>query len=162
MSAISSPAAHPAAISWAEARALAPDVFAAFSAVSAGVAKSGLDPLLVELVKIRASQMNGCAFCLQMHLAMARAAGESEERMHLVSVWRDAPVFTSRERAALAWTEATCRLTEAGADPAARAAALKVFTPQELVNLAASVALINAYNRIAGPLGFEPQVSTRA
>lgn len=120
------------------------------------ISTQGVDKGLVELVKIRASQVNGCAYCVQLHLNWARKAGLSQGRLDRVAVWRDAPDFTQQERAALAWTEA---LT----DPAchheigsARQGLEAVFTQEQVLRLTVAVATINAWNRIAGPLGFSP------
>jgi AhpD family alkylhydroperoxidase len=84
----------------------APDAMKSIAALEAYVQASGLEPSLIELVKTRASQINGCAFCLHMHTRDARARGESEERLYLLDAWRESPLYTERERAALAWTEA--------------------------------------------------------
>src|ERR1700733_13474184 len=85
---------------------------AALISISTAVKDSGLDPKLVELVKIRASQINGCAFCLNMHVVEAREGGESDARMHVLAAWHESPYFTPRERAALAWTEALTRIEQ--------------------------------------------------
>jgi AhpD family alkylhydroperoxidase len=118
----------------------------------AHIEASGLEYSLIELVKMRASQINGCAFCLHMHSRDARAAGESEERLHLLSAWRESSLYTDRERAALAWTEAVTLLSETGA-PDADFEALKAhFTDAEIVNLTLAIAMINTWNRLAVPL----------
>ncbi len=111
-----------------------------------------LDQTLVHLVEIRASQINGCAHCLNMHTKAARAAGETEQRLHVLAGWRDAPLFTDRERAALGWTETLTRLSEAHPDAEARAAIQKHFTEEEQVNLTLMINVINGWNRIV--LGF--------
>ena len=89
-----------------------PETTGALRAIGQAVRQSGLEPMLIELVKVRASQINGCAFCLNMHIGEAQKLGEAPERLHLLCVWREAPVFTDRERAALAWTEALTLVTE--------------------------------------------------
>jgi len=89
-----------------------PEAYAAMRGLQKYVNESGLDHRLLELVKLRASQINGCAFCIAMHVADARKLGEHDDRIHLLSVWREAPIFAARERAALAWTEALTKLTD--------------------------------------------------
>ena len=113
---------------------------------------SSLEPLLVDLVKMRASQINGCAFCLHMHSKDARAQGEREERLHLLDAWDESSYYTPRERAALGWTEALTRIVESRAPDAAYAAAAEHFTPEELVQLSLLITNINAWNRLA--IGF--------
>ena len=113
---------------------------------------AGLDPVLVHLVEVRSSQINGCAHCLNMHTKAARAAGETEQRLYLVAAWREAPVFTDRERAALGWTEALTRLSEGHTHAEATAAVKAQFTEQEQVNLTLMINIINGWNRIV--LGF--------
>ena len=95
--------------------AAAPQAMKAWLEYGQSVAKLGLEASLMELVKIRASQINGCAFCLDMHAAAARKAGETEQRLYLLDAWRDSPLYSDRERAALAWTEALTRLADKGA-----------------------------------------------
>ena len=113
---------------------------------------SALDQTLVHLVEIRASQINGCAHCLNMHTKAARAAGETEQRLHVLAGWRDAPLFTDRERAALGWTETLTRLSQSHPDAEARAALKAQFTEEEQVNLTLMINVINGWNRIV--LGF--------
>lgn len=110
--------------------------------------ESGLDPILLELVRIRASQLNGCAFCLDMHTKDARARGEAEQRLHLLAAWRDAPCFTARERAALAWCENVTNIADDGVPDDVYEAAATEFTPTELVSLTFAVIAINAWNRL--------------
>lgn len=109
----------------------------------------GLEFSLIELVKTRASQLNGCAFCLHMHTTDARRAGETELRLHLLNAWHEAPVYSDRERAALAWTEALTRVADSRAPDADYARASDHFTAAELVNLTLLIAVINSWNRIA-------------
>jgi AhpD family alkylhydroperoxidase len=116
------------------------------------VDKCGLEHALLELVKMRASQINGCAFCLKMHSSDARKAGESEERLYLLDAWEEAPVYSPRERAALAWTEALTRITQGHAPDAVYAEARRHFSEAELVNLTLAIVAINGWNRIA--IGF--------
>jgi AhpD family alkylhydroperoxidase len=117
---------------------------------------SGMEPKLRELVKLRASQINGCAYCVDMHTKDARAIGEDEQRLHLVAVWREAPVFTTRERAALAWTEALTLLSETGAPDDVYDAMANEFDPAEQVALTLAIVAINGWNRLA--VGFRQPV----
>lgn len=121
-------------------------------ALEAHIRTCGLDHALVELVKTRASQINGCAFCLHMHTRDARAAGETEARLHLLGAWRESPLYTPRERAALAWTEALTLVAESHAPDADYEAARALFTAEEMVNLTLLIGTINSWNRIA--IGF--------
>ncbi|MGH8060671.1 MAG: carboxymuconolactone decarboxylase family protein [Pseudoxanthomonas sp.] len=114
---------------------------------------SGLEPGLVELVNIRASQINGCANCLNMHTVFAREDGESEQRLHLLAAWREAPCYTDRERAALGWTEALTRLSEGHTHESAYAALKAEFSDEEQVNLSLLINVINGYNRLAVGFG---------
>ena len=116
------------------------------------VRDSGLEHSLIELVKIRASQINGCAYCLHMHTKDARAAGESEERIYLLDGWRESPFYTDRERAALGWTDALTRIADTHAPDADYAALSEHFTQEEQVNLTLLISAINSWNRIA--IGF--------
>lgn len=108
-----------------------------------------LEPSLVHLVHIRSSQINGCVHCINMHTKEARAAGESEQRIYLLSAWREAPCYTDRERAALGWTEALTRLSEGHTQEAAYAALKTHFTEEEQVLLTLAINVINGWNRIA-------------
>lgn len=120
------------------------------------ISAQDLDKELVELVKARASQINGCAYCLQLHLNWARKAGVPQSRLDRLAVWRDAPDFTDRERAALAWTEALTDLSRRDELESARQALVGAFSAEQLLRLTVAIAVINAWNRIAGPLGFTP------
>ncbi|MYR92358.1 MULTISPECIES: carboxymuconolactone decarboxylase family protein [unclassified Streptomyces] len=127
----------------------APRVFRAVIGLDAA-AREDLDPTLVELVQIRSSHLNHCAYCLHMHTTDARKAGESEERLHMVAVWREAPhFFTEREQAALALTDAVTRIGDAGVPDAIYARAADHFAEQELAQLLALILTINTWNRIA-------------
>ncbi|HEY3857781.1 MAG TPA: carboxymuconolactone decarboxylase family protein [Verrucomicrobiae bacterium] len=110
---------------------------------------SGLEPSLVELVKMRSSQINGCAFCLDMHSKDARARGETEQRLYCLPAWRETPFYTDRERAALAWTEAVTLITEGHVPDDAFEEARKQFSEVELANLTLAVVTINGWNRFA-------------
>src|SRR3982751_3777171 len=107
------------------------------------VEESGLEQQLLELVKTRVSQINGCAFCIDMHTKDARAAGESEQRLYALSAWRETPFFTERERAALAWTEAVTLVSQDHVPDAVYQEALQRFSEEELVNLTMAVVTIN-------------------
>lgn len=124
-----------------------------------------LEPLLVELVKIRASQLNGCAHCLEMHTKDARALGESDDRMHLVAAWREAPDFSDRERAALEWCESLTLVSQTGAPDSAYEQVAAVFTPEEIVALTLAIVAINGWNRFAVGLrsevgGYTPRTTS--
>jgi AhpD family alkylhydroperoxidase len=111
---------------------------------------SGLEASLLELVKMRASQINGCAYCLDMHSKDARAAGETEQRLYLLDAWREAgALYTERERAALAWTEALTEIASAGVSAELRESARREFTDRELVDLTIGVIAINGWNRLS-------------
>jgi AhpD family alkylhydroperoxidase len=132
--------------------AAAPELMKKWAATSAAVASS-LEPTLVRLVEIRASQINGCANCINMHTAEARAKGETEQRIYLLSAWRDAPCYTARERAALGWTEALTRLCEGHAHESAYEALETEFTEEEQVKLTLMINVINGWNRISVGFG---------
>jgi AhpD family alkylhydroperoxidase len=112
------------------------------------VARSGLEHSLLDLVTMRASQINGCAACLDMHFKHARARGESEQRLYLLNAWRESPFYNARERAALAWTEAVTLLAEEHVPDAVYEEVRQSFSDDELVNLTMAVAAINSYNRL--------------
>jgi AhpD family alkylhydroperoxidase len=138
-----------ARIDYAKLQTLIAPTTAALIAISTAIAKSGLDPKLVELVKIRASQINGCAFCLNMHVVEARQGGESDARMHVLAAWHESPYFTARERAALAWTEALTRIEQSHVPDEVFAEASAEFDEAELAQLTSAIVTINAWNRIA-------------
>jgi AhpD family alkylhydroperoxidase len=112
---------------------------------------STLEHPLRHLIKVRASQLNGCAYCIDMHTKDARAAGETEQRLYALNAWRDAPFYTARERAALAWTDAATRIGDHGVPDDVYDAAREVFSEDETVVLALAVAEINGWNRIVRP-----------
>ena len=119
---------------------------------------SGLEHSLLELVKMRASQINGCAYCIDMHTKDARAAGESEQRLYLLDAWREAPFYSERERAALEWTEAVTLIAEDHVPDAVFEAVSAHFTEEELVNLTLAVVSINGWNRIC--ISFRAEVGS--
>ncbi len=134
---------------------------AALVAMTEAVSNSGLEHDLIELIKIRASQINGCAFCVQMHTSDARKMNASQDKLTLLPVWREAQIFSERERAALAWTEnLTLIANHHGVSDEVYNDALTVFSDAELAHLTAAVIMINAWNRIAIPYRFTPQVAT--
>ena len=134
----------------------APDVYAGLSALTKAVDAFGLDKGLTELVKLRASQINGCAFCLKFHLGVARKAGVPQDKLDLLAAWRDAPLFSARERAALAYAEELTQLDAEAASDAAWTALRAEFSEDEAVFLTVTVAGINAWNRIGIALRFAP------
>ncbi|HZR11424.1 MAG TPA: carboxymuconolactone decarboxylase family protein [Myxococcales bacterium] len=128
---------------------VAPDAYRAMIALEDYVHSTGLELALLELVKIRASYLNGCAFCIDMHTKDARAEGETEQRIYAVPVWRETPFFTPRERAALAWTEAVTELGRDGVPDDVYAEARAHFEEAELVRLTMAVVVINGWNRLS-------------
>ena len=138
----------------------APAAIAAVKALSDHVESSGFEPGLLELVKTRASQINGCAFCIHMHTRDARARGETEERLYLLDAWRESPLYTPRERGALAWTEALTEIARTHAPDEVYAEAREHFTEKELVELTVAIGMINVWNRIA--IGFRAVHPLRA
>ena len=109
----------------------------------------GVDQQLLELIKLRASQINGCAYCIDMHTKKLRAAGESEQRLYLLSAWEEAPLYTPRERAALAWTEAVTLIADSHAPEAVYDEVRKHFNDEELANLTLAICAINSANRMS-------------
>jgi AhpD family alkylhydroperoxidase len=135
---------------------LAPKAYAAMSRLSREAHAPGLEPALLELVKLRASQINGCAFCLDMHAKDAIALGESETRLLLLPAWREASCYSDRERAALELTEVVTRLAAAGVPDEVWERAAKLFPPEELAGVLWAATAINAWNRIAITTRMEP------
>lgn len=127
---------------------LAPESIKAMTALEASLAASTLEPALRELVKMRASQINACAFCLHMHATKARADGESEMRIYLLNAWRESTLYTARERAALAWTEALTLVAATGAPDADYEGIKAEFTEAEQVQLTLLIGAINTWNRL--------------
>ena len=133
-----------------------PDGFKAMRQLQAHVDNCGLEHPLLELVKMRASQLNGCAYCLDMHSKDARARGESEQRLHVLAAWREAPFYSARERAALAWCEALTVLPQTGAPDDVYAQVREQFAEHEIVALTLAIVAINGWNRFA--VGFRSPV----
>jgi AhpD family alkylhydroperoxidase len=135
--------------------AVAPNALKVMLEFSQKVSELGLEKTLQELVKIRASQLNGCAFCIHMHTRDARANGETEERIYLLDGWRESSLYTERERAALGWTEALTLVSQTHAPDEDYAALVPHFTEEEIVKLTLLIGMINTWNRIA--VGFRSQ-----
>jgi AhpD family alkylhydroperoxidase len=134
----------------------APDAYKAIKALDTYVVReSGLDKRLIHLIKLRASQINGCAYCVDMHSKEARHDGLSEQWINLVCVWRESPVFDARERAVLAWTDAVTNLAQTGAPDDAYEGLRAHFSEAEIVKITTAIGLINLWNRIA--VGFRAQ-----
>ena len=138
-----------------------PEVYSAMMALERQVQSSGLEDSLLDLVKLRASQINGCAFCIDMHAKDARARGETEQRLYELDAWREAPFYTERERAALAWTEAVTLVTVGHVPDQIYDEARMQFSDAELVNLSLAIVAINGWNRLgiafrAVPRGYSP------
>ena len=138
-----------ARIDYAKLQTLIGSTTSALISISAAVKKSGLDPKIIELVKVRASQINGCAFCLNMHVVEAREAGETDARLHVLAAWHESPYFTQCERAALAWTEALTLVADSHVPDEVFAEASTEFDEAELAQLTSAIVTINAWNRIA-------------
>ena len=132
--------------------AVAPQMIEAMRELEVRVSGSGLERSLINLVKMRASQINGCAFCLHMHSRDARAHGETEERLYLLNAWRESPLYTPRERAALAWTEALTLIAQTHAPDHDYEMLAQHFSGEEQVKLTLAIGTINVWNRIA--IGF--------
>lgn len=126
-----------------------PDAMKALVALEAAMMKLDIDPQLADLVKLRASLINGCAYCVDLHAADLRKKGASERYVHAVAVWREAPFFSDKERAALAWTESVTRVEQTHVPDADYEAACKEFSGPELVNLTVAIGLINLWNRLS-------------
>ena len=127
----------------------APEAYQAMMKLEQAIAASGLEHSLLELLRTRVSQINGCAYCLHMHTTDARKAGESEMRLYLLSAWRESSAFSDRERAALGWAEALTLVSQTGAPDADHAALKAQFSETEQVNLTFAVGSINTWNRLA-------------
>ncbi|MGZ6366928.1 MAG: carboxymuconolactone decarboxylase family protein, partial [Ktedonobacteraceae bacterium] len=136
----------------------APRGYRAMAALQDYVDDCGLEPLLLELVKMRASQINGCAYCIDMHSKDARAMGESEQRLYELSAWRETPFYTERERAALLWTEELTLISQSHVPDAIYNEVRQHFSEEELVNLTLAIVAINGWNRLA--ISFRSQPGT--
>ena len=136
-------------------QAQAPEAYNAVLALGQIAAKAGLDKQLLELIKLRASQINGCAFCVQYHILQSESLGVSVDKLNLVAVWREAPQFSPRERAALAWTEALTFLPD-GVSDEVHAEASREFSEVELMYLTSAIASINVWNRFGAAYRWTP------
>jgi AhpD family alkylhydroperoxidase len=137
---------------------LVPEGYQAMGALAQFVNNCGLEKSLLELVKLRASQINGCAFCIAMHATDARKQGESEHRIYLLNAWRDASIYSTRERAALAWTEALTLIAVDHVPDDVYAAARAEFSEAELVKLSWAICAINSWNRMCGAFSKTPVI----
>ena len=137
---------------------IAPESSNAMMALQGTVNKCGLEPVILELVKLRASQLNGCAFCIAMHTRDALKHGISQERMHLLNAWRETPLYSEREQAALAWTEALTFITQEHASDEVYQQVRKQFNDKEVGALTFAVTVINAWNRLAISMRTPPQL----
>ena len=126
-----------------------PEAYRAMAGLERFVRESGIEHSLLHLIKMRASQMNGCAYCIDMHSKDARAAGETEQRLYALDAWRETPFYTPRERAALAWTEALTNVQDGHVPDAVYEEARAEFSEEELMNLTMAVVAINGWKRIA-------------
>ena len=142
-------------------QALAPDAYEIVASLGRVASKAGIDGALLELVKLRASQINGCAFCVQFHILQAEGLGIPADKLNLVVVWREAPLFSSRERAALAWTEALTRLDGCVSDEVYAQASAE-FSETELLYLTSAVASINVWNRFGVAYRWTPPARQKA
>jgi AhpD family alkylhydroperoxidase len=143
-------------------RTAAPQAYAALSGVERYLQSCGLEKSLIELVKMRASQVNGCAFCLDMHSRDARQNGETEQRLYVLTAWRESPLYSPRERAALAWTECLTNIATEGAPDDAYEALETQFSPKEIVDLSVLIGQINLWNRLAIGVRAQHQVAKAA
>ena len=142
---------------------VAPGAVDAMRGLEKYIRGSDLEPSLIELVKLRASQINGCAYCIDMHTKDARARGETEQRLYALSVWHETPFYNEKERAALAWTEAVTQVSTSHVPDDVYEAARKHFTEKELVDLTAAIIAINGWNRIqVGFRAVHPVAETKA
>ena len=141
--------------------AIAPDAYEIVKALGQAAAKAGIDKQLLELIKLRASQINGCAFCVQFHILQSEGLGIPVDKLNLVVVWRETPLFSARERAALAWTEALTLLTQ-GVGDEVYAQARAEFSEKELAYLTSAIASINVWNRFGVAYRWTPPARQKA
>jgi AhpD family alkylhydroperoxidase len=142
-------------------RKQAPDAYEIVAALGQAAAKAGIDRQLLELIKLRASQINGCAYCVQYHILQAESLGIPIDKLNLVVVWRETPLFSARERAALAWTEALTLLTQ-GVGDEVYAQASAEFSEKELTYLTSAIASINVWNRFGVAYRWNPPARQKA
>lgn len=139
----------------------APGAQAALLALGKSTDESGLDKTIIELVKLRVSQINNCAFCLQIHLNVARRLGLPQEKLDLVATWHEAGIFSEREGAALAWAETLTRLADRSVPDEAYDAVRQHFSEAELISLSVAIGTINAWNRLGAALRFAPPIQKK-
>jgi AhpD family alkylhydroperoxidase len=144
------------------AKAIAPEAFNALVGLQQYVDESSIEKPLLQLIKVRASQINGCVFCIYKHTADAVKSGESHTRLHLLSAWRESEVFTTRERAALALTEAVTLVADTHVPDSVYEAAREQFSDKELVDVAYAIFAINALNRLAITFRMQPPIARAA
>ena len=144
------------------AKAIAPDAYNALRGLQNYIDACGIEKPLIELIKVRASQINGCAFCIAMHTADAVKGGESQARLHLLNAWRETEVFSARERAALALTEAVTLVADTHVPDEVYDEARQQFSDKELVDVAYAIFAINAWNRLAITFRMQPLVARAA
>jgi len=142
-----------------DTHSISPSAYKAMHGLQSYVDATSLEPSLRELVNIRASQINACAFCLHMHMRDARKAGESQERLDLVAAWRETPTFSARERAALAWTEAVTQVADTHVPVDVYDMVQAEFSEQEIVDLTMAVVTINSWNRLMVSFRISPAVA---
>jgi|ERR1035437_149492 AhpD family alkylhydroperoxidase len=147
-----------ARLDWQTFQGIVPEMATGMAAITHALKKSGLEGELIELVKIRASQLNGCAFCVQYHLNDARHLDVAAEKLDLLVAWREAGVFTERESAALAWTEQVTLLAQRPIEDEDFAALQRYFSEREIAFLTMAIGQINFWNRVAAPLRFDPPI----
>ncbi|MBV9824608.1 MAG: carboxymuconolactone decarboxylase family protein [Alphaproteobacteria bacterium] len=145
-----------------DAYSTAPEAMKLLRAVEGYIHKSGLDPLLIELVKMRASQVNGCSYCLDMHSRELRRLGETEQRIYLLNAWRESPLYSARERAALEWTDALTLIATTHAPDDCYKAARAQFSERELVDLTTLIGMINLWNRLAIGMRYQHLIAAAA
>ena len=145
-------------LAWETFQEMIPEVVAGMATMTHALHKSGLEADLIELVKVRVSQLNGCAFCVQFHLNFARNLGLAPEKLDLLAAWRDAGIFSARESAALEWAEHVTLLAQHHIDDESHARALVTFSERELAFLTTAIGQINFWNRIAAPFRFTPPI----
>ena len=142
--------------------AIVPDAYKAVSGVESYIGNCGLEKSLIHLVKMRASQINGCAYCLDMHSKEARKDGESEQRLYLLEAWEEVSLYTPRERAALSWTEAVTRIADTRAPDAVYEELRRHFSEAETVNLTTAIGVINLWNRLCVSFRIQPPAEKSA
>jgi AhpD family alkylhydroperoxidase len=145
-------------IDWEAFKEAVPEVLTGMAAINQAYRKSGMERELFELIKVRASQINGCAYCLQFHLNEARKLKIAPEKLDLVATWREAGIFSQRESAALEWTEHVTLLAHHHIDDDAFSRVLSQFTERELAILTTAISQINFWNRLAAPFRFTPPI----